>query len=891
MNASQTGSELDDRPIAGPVDVILRDGATLRLVPPTAGDTEAILAFFAGLSERSLYQRFHGFPTLAPRLVESLLAPDWTERGAFIAWLADGAVERVVAAGNYVRLHDVRSAEVAFAVDDVHQRRGVGTRLLEQLAQRGASYGIERFVASVMAQNDQMLNVFRDAGFELERELEGGTVEVAFPIEATPGYRARVEERDHIGVVASLRPFFEPRSIAVLGASPRRGTIGGELFRNILQADFAGAAYPVNREGVPVAGVQAYRAIGDIPHAVDLAVLCVPAAHVLTAAESALVKGVKALVCITAGFAEVGGEGAARQRALIALVRSYGARLIGPNCLGIAVAGTRLNATFASRHAPGGNIGFSSQSGALGLAMLEAAVARGLGLSGFISIGNKADVSSNDLLEWWEDDDATEVVLLYVESFGNPRKFGRIARRIARRKPVLALKSGTSKAGQKAASSHTAALAGSEAAVDALFRDAGVIRAGSLDELVDVATLLSRQPEPRGPRVGIVTNAGGLGILCADACEAAGLTVVEPSAATQAALRALLPAESSVANPVDMLGSATADLYAQTVPLLLADTHLDAVIVLFVPAVTASAAEVAEAIAAVDRKTKPLLAVVLSADGVPAALRSHSAAFSSPEAAAHALGRAAARAAWLRRPTGTVPALAGIDRAAADAVVAAALGDHDEVWLDPPAARALLETYGIPVVPERHAGSVEEAVAHAEELGFPIVVKSGLAGAHKTETGGVALDLADVDAVREAATRIGAPLVLQPMVGGGAELLFGLVQDPVFGPLIAFGAGGIYAELFGQAAFRIAPLTDVDATELVGTGAAGRLVRGFRGAPAADADALTDLLHRLGQLGHDVPEVAELDLNPVLALPDRCVAVDARVRLARVLPGTTEKGW
>ena len=457
-----------------------------------------------------------------------MLEPDWRERGALLGALVDDEEERVVAVANYVRLRDPRLAEAAFAVADEHQGRGIGTRLLEQLAARAAEVGIERFVAYVLPDNRAMLGVFEAAGFELTRELESGELEVQFPIAPTETYREHVDARDHEAVVASLRPFFEARSVAVVGASKRRGSIGGELFRNILAGDFAGAAYPVNRDGEPVAGVRGYRTIEEIPDPVDLAVITLPGAAVLGAAEQALRKGVRALVVISAGFAEIGSEGVERQEQLLALVRSHGARLIGPNCLGVAVAGPSLNATFAARSAPAGNIGFSSQSGALGLALLEAAQSRGLGLSAFVSIGNKADVSTNDLLEWWEDDEATEVVLMYVESFGNPRRFGRLARRVARTKPILALKSGTTATGQKAASSHTAALAGSEAAVDALFHQAGVIRASSLEELVDVAALLSHQAEPKGRRVAVLTNAGGLGILCADACEAAGLTPARP---------------------------------------------------------------------------------------------------------------------------------------------------------------------------------------------------------------------------------------------------------------------------------------------------------------------------------------------------------------------------
>ena len=881
---------------ADSVDDILRDGGTLRLRPPTSADSESLLDFYRALSSQSLHRRFHGFPNLRPQLVESLLDPDWVERGALLGALADENGERIVAIGNYVRLRDPALAESAFAVADEEQGRGIGTRLLERLAARAASVGIERFVAEVLSENRSMLGVFERAGFELTRELAGGVVEVQFPIAMTERFELSVEERDHTAVVASLRSFFEPTSVAVVGASPRRGTIGGELFRNVLEGDFAGAAYPVNPKGSAVAGVRGYASVAEIPDPVDLAVIAVPGEHVLGAAEEALRHGVRALVVISAGFAEVGSEGAERQDQLLALVRAHGARLIGPNCLGIAVAGPRLNATFAARSAPSGNIGFSSQSGALGLALLEAADARGLGLSAFVSIGNKADVSSNDLLEWWEDDEATEVVLLYVESFGNPRRFGRLARRVARSKPILALKSGTSATGQRAASSHTAALAGSEAGVDALFHHAGVTRATSLEELIDVATLLSSQPEPKGRRVAVLTNAGGLGILAADACDASGLQLPALGEETVSRLRELLPAEASVANPVDMLGSATAASYEQALPILLDDPQVDAALVLFVPAVSATADEVAVAVDGAARAAaseKPVLAVVMSSAGVPEALRSGSAAaaFAYPESAARALGRVAERAEWLRRPLGSVPSLEGVDRAAAALVVERALSRSDDSWLDPAETRELLAAYGLPVVPERIAENVDAAVESAAELGFPAVVKSAAAGAHKTEMGGIALDLEDEAAVRAAAERIGFPVIVQPMLRGGTELLAGLLQDPVFGPLVAFGPGGVFAELIGEASLRIAPLTDIDAEELVTGGKAGRLVRGFRGAEPADAAALVDLVHRLAALGDELPAVAELDLNPVLGFPDRAVAVDARVRIRRPQEQRREKSW
>ncbi|MGZ8715670.1 MAG: bifunctional acetate--CoA ligase family protein/GNAT family N-acetyltransferase [Gaiellaceae bacterium] len=865
---------------------------------PARGDAGALVAFFERLSEHSRYLRFHGVRRIDATLVEYFLDPNWVDRGALIGALTDAERnERVVALAEYARLRDPMTAEVAFTVADELQGRGAATRLLEQLASRAAEVGIEQFVAEVLPENTAMLAVFRDAGFEESRTLGGGEIEVRFPIAATERFRARVEERDHIAVSASLRPFFAPAGVAVIGASKRRGSIGGELFRNILAADFAGAAYPVNRDGEAVAGVRAYRTIEEIPDPIDLAVICLPGGRVLDAAEEALRKGVPALCVISAGFAEMGSEGAERQEKLLALVRAHGARLVGPNCLGIAVPALGLNATFAPRALPPGRIAFSSQSGALGLALLEKASERGLGFSAFVSIGNKADVSSNDLLEWWEEDEGTDVVLLYLESFGNPQKFARVAGRLARRKPILALKAGTSRAGARAASSHTAALAGSDAAVEALFRSAGVLRARSLEELVDVATLLSSQPLPRGRRVAVMTNAGGLGILCADACDAAGLELPELAVQTRQALAAMLPPEASLANPVDLLGSATGETYAQALPHVLRDPGIDAVIALFVPPVVAGADEVASAMRkAVERETseKPVLAVVVSADGMPETLReadSPLAAFAYPESAARALGFAARRAEWLRRPTGTVPTINGIDQVTARRLVDTALAASDDVWLDAATARTLLTAYGVPLVPEQVAADAAGAVAAADALGRPVVLKTAAAGVHKTETGGVALNLDTDDEIRAAAERIGGSLLEQPMIGGGTELLAGIVQDPVFGPLVAFGPGGVLAELIGGAGFRIAPLTDRDADELVQGGKAGQLVRGFRGAAAADAAALVTLVHRLSRLAVDLPEVAELDLNPIIALPTGCVAVDARIRLRARPEDRSLKSW
>jgi acetyl coenzyme A synthetase (ADP forming)-like protein len=862
-------------------DVVLRDGSTLRLRSTTESDEQALVDFFRRLSPESLHLRFQGAVRVDGHLVATFLDGDGAETLSLVGELVDReGTTRIVGIGTYARLRDRSRAEVAFAVADDLQRHGIGSRLLERLAVHARREGIERFVAQVLPENLAMLGVFGDTGFEVTRRYVDGVVEVEFELTPSDVVLDRIAQRDHSAVAASLERFFEPASVAVIGASARRGSIGGELFRNIIAGDYTGAAYPVNPKGTPVGGVRGYTSIEEIESPVDLAVVCVPGEQVIAAVRSALQAGTRALCVISAGFAETGSEGRARQEELLALVRQYGARLVGPNCLGIASAASRLNATFARRAFPAGRVAFSSQSGALGLALLEQADARGLGLSAFVSIGNKADVSSNDLLEYWEDDPGTDAVLLYLESFGNPRKFARVAGRVARSKPILAMRSGTSQAGARAASSHTAALAGSDSVVDALFRKAGVLRASTLQELLDTAVLLTGSPAPAGNRVAVVTNAGGLGILCADACEGAGLALPALTDETRAALAAVTPVEASLANPVDLLGSANAATYEAAMPLVLADPNVDAVIALFVPPVVENPQSVEAVLRTLAQTSrKPLLTVLMSADG-------SGGGFDYPESAARALGLAAQRADWLRRPAGTTPDL-DVDVARGRAVVEAA----GPGWLDGTAAQELLRAYGIPLVAERTADTPADAVAAAEELGYPVVVKTAEAGAHKTESGGVALDLRSPADVQGAASRIGGPVVVQQYVTEGAELLAGVVQDPVFGPIVAFGPGGVLAELIGSANFALAPLTDVDAAELLDTGKVARLVEGWRGAPPPDRAALEDLLHRLSRLAADLPEVVELDLNPVLAGPDGCVAVDMRIRVAPYAPPETQKTW
>ncbi len=565
-------------------------------------------------------------------------------------------------------------------------------------------------------------------------------------------------------------------------------------------------------------------------------------------------------------------------------------RMVGPNCMGLVNTDPRfkLNATFGPIYPPEGKVALSSQSGALGLALLDYASKLNLGISTFVSVGNKADVSGNDLVQYWSEDPRTEVILLYLESFGNPVRFAKIARRVARRKPIVAVKSGRSKAGSRAASSHTGALAESDRVVDALLRQAGVIRTGTLEELFDVAMLLSSQPVPGGQRVGILTNAGGPGILAADACEAQGLELPSFSPKTAAALRAFLPEAASVGNPVDMLASASPAHYRQAEQILLADDAIDSLLVIFIPPIASNADEVARAIVeGAAGARKPVLSTFMSARGAPKLLAPIP-SYPFPESAVIALARAAAYGEWRRRPAGTVSAPSGIEEAAGRAIVERAL-ERGGGWLSPTETEELLAAFGIPMAPARVARTPAAAAAAARGLGFPVVLKAiGPAILHKTEVGGVRLDLGDsAEVAREARAlkkALGADLtdfLVQTMVPGGVEVIAGVIHDPSFGPLVLYGSGGTLVELLADVAFRLPPLTDTDVDAMLEEVRGTALLRGYRGAAPMDEGALRDLLQRLSTLAEACPEVREMDLNPVKVLARGIRVVDARVRVER----------
>ncbi|RLC96835.1 MAG: GNAT family N-acetyltransferase [Chloroflexi bacterium] len=885
--------------------VVLRDGSTLQLRPMRPDDEERLLSFFYRLSPQSVYFRFHRILNqLSREEARRFCNLDYHNVFALAAVTGDEEGERIVGTGRYYRLGAIEAAELTLVVEDAYQGKGIGTQLLEHLASVARENGIVRFEAEVLAENQAVLRMLKDSGFEVAHELESGIYRVVMPIAPTPTVEERSAEREKVAAIASLGCFLKPRSIAVIGASRRDGTIGNRLFRNILLQGFSGVVYPVNPNATSVASVKAYPSVLDIPGEVEMAVIIVPATMVNEVVQQCGRKGVRGLVVISAGFGESGPEGMERQRKLLDLVRSYGMRLIGPNCMGVINTDPEIsmNATFSLVFPASGSIAFCSQSGALGLAILEYAQTLNVGLSSYVSIGNRADVSSNDLLQYWEEDPATRVILLYLESFGNPKKFGRIARRVAARKPIVAVKSGRTTAGSRAAASHTGALASGDAASEALFRQVGIIRVDTLEELFDVANLLTHQPLPPGRRVAILTNGGGPGIMTADACAARGLEMPALSDSTLSGLGSFLPSRASLANPIDLTAEATAEDYSHALKLLAEDENVDIAIVIFVPPIVIKPEAVASAIrqAAPDfrQRGKTLLASFMSSRGAPSQLGSsddgYVPCFTFPESTAAALSRACDYSDWLKGPKGTIPRLVGIDVGRGKGIVRSALerSGGERVWLDAASVNSLLEAYGIRTVSPRFAATAEEAVKLASEMGYPVAVK--LASdtiTHKTEVGGVVLDLRSDEEVLRATIQISQRLasmgkademkgvLVQRMVEEGVEVIVGVTQDPSLGPLIMFGTGGVQAELFRDVTFSIHPITDVDARQMVRSVKAYRLLEGWRGSEPCDVPAVEDLLLRISAMVEDLPQIAEVDLNPVKVLGEDkgCLVVDARV--------------
>ena len=875
-------------------DVLLADGTAAHVRVIRREDAPAVGALYARLSPETIVLRYFGpHPEMSSKEIAELTQPDGADVVVLVAELHD----MIVAIAQYYREPGRDEAEVAFLVDDSYQGHGIGTILLEHLASEARRHGIRQFAADTLAENHKMLRVLAEAGFVRQCQRSAEVVRVVLDIQSTPEARAAAEARDRTAVIRSIGRLLEPRTIAVVGAGRQRGTIGHELLRNLLTGGFEGPVYPVNPSASYVASVRCWPSVEAIPDEVDLAVIAVPEPAVARAIEDCGAKGVSSLVVITAGFAERGSEGAATQRALASLAHGHGMRLVGPNCFGVINTdpSVSMNATFAPETPLVGKVGFASQSGGLGIAILAEAADRDLGLSSFVSMGNKADVSGNDLLQWWEQDDATQVIMLYLESFGNPRKFSRIARRVGRSKPIVAVKSGRSQAGTRAASSHTAALASSDQAVDALFHQTGVVRVETIEELFDVGETLAHQPVPTGRRVTIVGNAGGPGVLAADACISHGLEVPELSAELQSVLAHLLPPGASVRNPIDLAASATAQGYTQALQALLASDEIDAVIVIFTPPLVTRADDVAHGVvvavdvAAVEGRSKSVVASFLGAGAVRPILHSASRpvpCFAYPENAARALAHAATYGEWRARSLGVTPLLENTKPNDARRLITDTCPSGSG-WLTGADAHGVLAAYGIDVVPTAFVGDVEAALAEVQRLGCPVALKAwGPELVHKSDVGGVRLALAGPDAVEAAFTEMAATLghgmkgaVIQPMVSG-VETIVGFVQNAEFGPQVVFGLGGTAVELLGDVVTRLAPLTDLDARDMVLGLRATPLLLGYRGSEPVDIDALVDVVLRLGRLAEDLPEIVEADCNPVIATPTGALVVDARMRVS-----------
>jgi len=879
------------------VDVLLADGTTAQIRSTTPEDAPALSAFHRGLSGATVHLRYFGaHPNLSDRELEHLTRADDPDHLALLA-------ERngtLVAVAQYDREVGEDEAEVAFVVDDAHQGLGLGTILLEHLASAARRHGIKRFVADTLVVNRRMLDVFAGVGFARRSSTDHEVVSVVMDIAPTQVALDAADRRDAVAVVKSMERLLRPRSVAVIGASRQAGTIGYELVRNLVGTRFQGPVYPVNPRTDHVASIPCWPSLEVVPGDVDLAVIAVPAASVPGAVEACGRKGVAAVVVVSAGFAEVGPEGEAAQRAASRLAHDHSMRMVGPNCFGVlnTAPAVSMNATFAADVPIAGRVGFASQSGGLGIAILAEAKSRDLGLSSFVSLGNKADISGNDLLTWWEQDDDTDVILLYLESFGNARKFARLARRIGRTKPIVVVKSGRSRAGRPDASSHTAALASPEQAVDALFLKAGVLRVDTVEELFDTAETLVHQPLPNGRRVAVLTNSGGTGVLATDASTGNGLVVAELSPTTQAALWAITPTAGGVTNPVDLGATAGAESYGRSLDVLLADDDVDAVVVVFTPPLVTATDDVARAIvraadAADTDLPCPIVASLLgtsSGRDILRGARRPIPSFTYPETAIRALAHAADYATWRSKGHGAVPELDGVRAGAARRRTIGVADEHG--WITGAPALEVLAAYGIPVQPTESVADAEEAGRVARRLGFPVAVKAvGPSMVHKSDIGGVHLGLtsaADVSAAyRSMQDAIGPQMtgvVLQPMAEPGVETLVGFVQDRAFGPQVLFGMGGVAVELLEDHVMRLAPLTDVDAREMVLGLKGSPLLTGHRGSVPVDLDALADLLLRVGLLAEDFPEIEEMDADPVIATADGVVVVDARLRLSSEPP-------
>lgn len=877
---TEDSPQLPDYPLHWEADVVLRDGATAHLRPITAQDADALQRFHVHQSPESIYLRFFApMPRLSPRDLHHFTNVDHHDRVALLAVLG----EDIVGVGRYDRLAPGSdAAEVAFNISDAHQGRGISSVLLEHLSAAARENGIRRFVAEVLPRNRKMLTVFQEAGYELTARFDDGVIEVRFTIDPTERSRAVMAAREHRAEARSVERLLNPSSVVLIGASRRTNTIGHRLLADLIGAGFAGRLSVVHHEAPELLGLATYRRLADVEQSVDLAVVAIPAEGVLDVVRECAEHGVRGLVVVSSGFAETGPEGLARQRELVRLARSHGMRVVGPNSWGVINTdpAVRLNLSLIPQIPETGRLGLYSQSGGLAVAVLDAVGRRGLGVSTFVSAGNRADVSGNDCMQYWEEDPRTDAVGLYLESFGNPRKFSRIARRLARSKPVIVLKSGMSSFGVPPGHSVRASSVPRET-VDAMLRQSGCIRVQTVSELLDVAQVVTHQPLPAGPNVAVVGNSGALSTLITDACAAAGLNVVHRP-----------PALHSQADAAQFRAALTEAFAAPDV---------QSVVAAFIPPIATEADQVARALSEVSAAC-PQITVVACFVGIHGVSRDLSnprliPSYPTPEEAVRALAQAEWYARWRRRDPGEWWEPPGLDLDAGRAVVAAALSvdlsadpQPESTWLAPEEAGRLLSAFGITLWPRTQVTSAQEAADAAARIGYPVVLKTTAAHLrHRVDLGGVRLNIEDESELRadfaQMRARLGPSeadqLVVQRMAEPGVACVLRTAEDPLFGPVVSFGLGGDAVGLLGDVAHRIPPLTDVDVADLVRSVRAAPKLFGHNGAEPVDVAALEDLLARLARLADELPEVAELELNPVVVTGQGLSVLDATVRVAR----------
>lgn len=885
------------------VHALLADGTTVCIRPVRRDDHDQVQGLYEEMSPENLRLRFFAASRRSAQMAADRACAE-PSPGHRVLLAETGG--RVIGLAEYDSGGTGDTAEISIAVADGLHHRGVGTLLIEHLVSGARAEGITGFTADALSENHEVLKLFADLGLRTTRRFEGPEVRCSISLDQSDTYLTAVEERGRAADVASLEPLLRPRTVAVVGAGRKPGSVGRAILHQLHAGRYTGRLFAVNPRADSILGVPCHSTVGALPETPDLAVLAVPAAAIPGTAEECGKAGVRALLVVTAGL------DADHACALLAACRSYGMRLVGPNCLGISHTDPELHldATFAAGHPRSGSAGVAVQSGGVGIALLDGLSRLGIGVSSFVSLGDKYDVSGNDMLQWWESDGRTDLAVLHLESFGNPRGFSRTARRVTRRMPVLTVDAGRTEAGRRAAASHTAAAATRTMTRGALFTQAGITATRSCGELLEAAALLHSQPLPAGPRVAIVTNAGGAGVLAADACAEIGLELPAPGPELIRDLLAVVPAGATAGNPVDATAAVTEEQLSDCVDRVMRDGGVDAVLVALVPTAVAAATgdDLVRALTFPRSRTdstgrtsiparppKPIVAVrleqALPVELLPAAEDTVIPAYAEPQAAACALAHAARRAAWLARPAGTVPELDGVETERAHAVVDAYLDRHpDGGWLDPRACAELLGCYGIPQLAWAWAGTEVEAVLAAERLRGAdgrVVMKGHWPGlVHKTAEHAVHLDLHGDSQVRAAfrdlETRFAGLLegvVIQPLAERGTELFAGVVQDQVFGPLVLFGLGGTATEVLADHAARLAPLTDHDVHDLITAPRCAPLLLGANGARPVDLQGLEQLLLRLSRMASDLPQLAEADFNPVLATPGRVTVLDARVRL------------